>query len=109
MENFQNVVVYAWLLPSTLLTIHTLYTLVYVWMIPTGTKVPVIIGVGYLLFIYGPFEMKLYTKPKMSDAFTILFAGLVPVLSIVIIAFYIFQIFICIPVLIEQHYKQWKR
>ena len=96
MEIFQNVLIYAWVIPSILLTLHTLYTLVYIACVPIRSKVPSIIGIGYLLFIYSPFEMKLYTRPRWQDALTILIAGLVPVVSLAILAAYVFCMYVVI-------------
>jgi hypothetical protein len=99
MEIFENVIIvaiYAWLIPSILLTWHTLYTLVHIACVPIRSKVPSIIGIGYLLFIYGPFEMKLHTRPRWQDALIILIAGLVPVVSLAILIAYVFCMYIVI-------------
>jgi hypothetical protein len=93
-EFIQNFIIYGWLVPSIILTIHTLTTIVYISLTSIGKSVPRIISISSLLYTTEPFGRKLFEKPPTSEMFCYLVFGLLPVAPIVILVTYAFTLFI---------------
>jgi hypothetical protein len=107
-------IIYGWILPSLLLTTHTFLTIICICTTPVGGRVPLIIGISYLLFVYGPFEMKIHRQPTKVDIFAVLSAGLIPLVSIILFIGYVFEVAILILVNIDifiedRNVKKFKR
>ena len=110
MQALKYLTLYFWLLPSVLVTAHTLYSASYVSMISKGSRVKPIVGIGLIgLECGGPFSNRIYKKPSSLDIIRYLIIGIIPILSFVVLFIYILQIIVYIWIYIEQRIARWKQ
>lgn len=96
-----NLIVYGWVLPSILLTVHTLLTIVYILFTETGQSVPMLISVSYLLHPTEPFGRRIFEKPSVGETLFYLGGGLIPIVSLALLLIYVITLFIQLVVCSE--------
>lgn len=79
---------FGWVLPSTILTIHTVVNILYLYLKPIDSNLPIIVGVGILTFLNDPFGTKVVKRPGWGDCAGLLGTGLAPIVSIIILFIY---------------------
>jgi hypothetical protein len=99
MDSVFNILLYSYIISSTLVTTHTLITILYIQFTPYGKSVPLIIGISPLILMHDPKEMRILNFLDGEEAFLVLFMGFIPLVSSILLISYLFMLSIFINTL----------
>ena len=101
----KTAVLILWVFPAAILTGWTLLTATLSWTLPLNRKVPLIITGHLLLMLYNPKDEYLYQRPSLSVVLAVLALGLVPVVSLLLLCFHAWLVW----VYQMEQFREWRK
>lgn len=87
-----QMLVLLWVVPSVTITTWTLLAAAWALMAPLNSRVPTFIGTHLLLWVHNPKDDVLYRRPSPAMVGAALVAGLVPLISLAMLAFQVYML-----------------